>query len=421
MRYASLLVGLVLSVLIARAVGPTGRGQYYFPLLVVQTLQAVLHLSFDTANVFLVSQRRAPWGDLVGHVGMIGLLMGVAGVSVGMACWLTLRHSLLAEIPLGHFALALAPLILAFHQQYLAGLLLLRGSVITIQAIALTGAVSQLALIAGLILFSGHAVAVGGVLAVNCLTALLLWALTARAGSTLGPLRPRWRPEIVMSAMRFGLRIHIGAILLHVGARLDAYSVKHFLGLTALGYYSLAIALADLVTVSTEAVASAFVARQAELEVGDAAHLTARACRLNLALSFLLSLGLAVGAYPLILMAYGREFLPSMSPLLFLLPGVAVAALTRPLAYHLVRLDRPLSMSGIIAMAMAASLGLNVALTPVLGTIGSAMAASLSSATVAFGFLIWFQRHSGLPLRTVLWPTRADVIAVWRAVRLAGR
>ena len=43
-------------------------------------------------------------------------------------------------------------------------------------------------------------------------------------------------------------------------SRLDAYSAKHFLGPTALGYYSLALALADLVTVSTDAVAAALAA-----------------------------------------------------------------------------------------------------------------------------------------------------------------
>src|SRR5262245_37918969 len=110
LRYASLIVGFALSVVIARTLGPEGRGQYYYPILVGLTLQAFLHLGLDPANVLLFSQRKVPYQDLVTQSGAFALLMGATGAVAGLAGWFILRDSLMSGVPLAHFVLVLTPL-----------------------------------------------------------------------------------------------------------------------------------------------------------------------------------------------------------------------------------------------------------------------------------------------------------------------
>lgn len=413
LRYASLLVGLVLSAAIARALGPEGRGAYYFPILVVLTLQALLHLGLEPANFFLLSQRRFPFRDLVEQAGMFALLAGAAGLIVGLVSWVALRDSLMAGVPLGHLALALAPLPLMLHTLYLMGLLLLQGRTVGIQASVLAASAVQLAAMGVLLLASGGTMAVSAVLAVNSLALALLWGLTVRTTAALTPISPRWHPAVAAEALRFGLRVHGGMVLLFLGSRLDAYLVKQLLGLTALGYYSLALSLADLVSVATTALAAAVLPQQAKGTLAEAAEITARACRVNLVLATLLVLGLATVAYPLVASVYGAAFLPSIVPLLLLLPGVALGSMTRPLGFYLLRTDRPLLQSAIIGLSAFLGLALSVALIPPLGVAGAAIAASLSGAVLMASQLTWFLRESGLPLGDVVRLRVADLAGLW--------
>jgi O-antigen/teichoic acid export membrane protein len=427
LRYTGLLIGLVLSALIARTLGPEGRGQYYYPILLVLTLQTCVSLSLDSANLFLRSQRNVPLARLVGQAGMSALLVGAVGIVCGLVGWFTLQDSLIAGVPFVHFAVALAPLPLALHTIYLTGLLVLTGRVIVPQGILLAGTVIQVAALAGLLLGRGGAVTVTTVLALNSVAQVIVWGLTLRATRRLAPVRPRWHPDLATETWRFGLQMHGGVVLFFLATRLDAYLVKQLLGLTMLGYYSLAMALADLVNIATTAVSAAVLPRQAEGTLADAAPVTAKACRLNLALAAVLSLGLTLAAYPLVVIAYGRAFLPSIVPLLLLIPGVAAASLIRPLIFYLVRLGRPLVTSAIGALSAVISLVLNLVLIPLLGIAGAAVAASLSMGFLAMCQLIWFRRHSGLPLREVLWLDVGDLKLAWPARRmiehapLAGR
>jgi O-antigen/teichoic acid export membrane protein len=415
LRYASLLVGLVLSAVIARALGPEGRGQYYYPILVALTLQAFLNLGLDPANFFLHSQRRFAFRDLVAQAGTFALLAGGAGILIGLGGWLALRDSLMAGIPLGHFALALVPLPVMLHSLYLTGLLLLQGRTVPIQGIILVASAIQLAAMGGLLLASGGTMAVSSVLAVNSFTLLMAWCLTVRETAMLAPVWPGWRPDVAAAALRFGLRVHGGLILLFVGSRLDAYLVKQLLGLTALGYYSLALAMADLVTVATSALAFAVVPRQAQGTLADAAEVTAKTCRITLALATLLVFGLALVAYPLVTVVYGTVFIPSIVPLLLLLPGVALRSMTTPLGLYLLRTNRPLLQAAIIGLSACVGLGFSFALIPPLGIAGAAIAATLSGALLMAGQLAWFRRHSGLRLGDVVRFRTADLAGLWSA------
>jgi len=80
LRIANYVVGFVASILIARALGPQGRGLVALPIAFLGIVMAFAHLGLEHANVWLAAQGvplRRLWG--VGTLCAVGasLLIGI--------------------------------------------------------------------------------------------------------------------------------------------------------------------------------------------------------------------------------------------------------------------------------------------------------------------------------------------------------
>jgi O-antigen/teichoic acid export membrane protein len=412
-RLVNHAVSVAVSILIARALGPEGRGQYYFPILMASTLFSVLHLGVEHAHVFLIGQGRG-MAALAANAGVLAAGAGVAGIAVGVAGWVWLHDSLMSGVPLGLLVLALAPLPLSLHYLYLAGLLVLRGEVLRVQRINLWGALFQAVAVGTL--FASGSVTVAWVVAVNSAAVALTWAIALQLFRSLVPLRLGWDRALFADTLRFGLRMHLGLVLSFRNLRPDGYLVKHFLGLRELGYYSLAVSLAELVWLAADSIATVVLPHQTLAAVRDAAALTIRACRASLVAGTLLSAALAVAAYPVVRLAYGPEFLPALPALWVLLPGIVLASLWRPLGGYLLKLGRPLAISATSGLALLVNIGVGLLLIPLWGIAGAAVATTAAYGTLAAVCLAWFLRRSGMAPVEILW-LRAESAGMWRVVR----
>ena len=58
-RVASLLIGIASAVIVARALGPAGKGEYALIVLIPAFFQLAGGLGLDQAMVYLVARRRA--------------------------------------------------------------------------------------------------------------------------------------------------------------------------------------------------------------------------------------------------------------------------------------------------------------------------------------------------------------------------
>jgi O-antigen/teichoic acid export membrane protein len=351
---------------------------------------------------------------LAANAGVLAAAAGAAGVLLGVAGWVWLQDSLMSGVPLGFLVLALVPLPLSLHHLYLAGLLVLRGEVIRVQRINLWSALFQAVAVGSL--FASGSMTVAWVIAVNSAAVALTWAITLRLFRSLVPLRARWDRALFADTLRFGFRMHLGLVFSFRNLRPDGYLVKHFLGLRELGYYSLAASLVELVWLAADSVATVVLPHQTRAGVRDAAALTARTCRASLVVGTLLSAALAVAAYPVVRLAYGREFLPALPALWVLLPGIILASLWRPLGGYLLKLGRPLALSAISGLALLVNLGICLLLIPPWGIAGAALATTAAYGTLAALCLAWFLRGSGVAPEELLW-VRAEGASMWRFLR----
>jgi O-antigen/teichoic acid export membrane protein len=409
--------GFVGSVLVSRGLGPEGRGAYYLPVVAAGTITAACTLGLEHTNVYLRG-RGVSVERLAGQSGLVALVMGAVGVLVLLlGPWAF--PALFADIPGRLLVLAALTIPFALHTLYLAGLLTLDGRVTLQFRIGMAVALVQVTVL--LALYPTPWFVVVTVLSVNLAMGLLTWYLTARALLAGRPRWILWEWSLLLQTLAQSLLLHVGMVLFFLHLRLDMFMVKTMLGMSALGEYSLAVVLAETVFMVTDPLALALLPRQTVNSVNEAAVLALRGVRINCLLGMLLGLGWMVAGLFVIRVFFGTPFATAYRPLVGLLPGIVFLAMQRPSGAPLIRAARPGRIVAIYAVSLGCNALLNVAWIPAWGTLGAALASTVSYGLGASLFLGWTARLAGVPLPAAVVPRAVEVATLRRGVGVACR
>lgn len=401
-RAVMLLVGALVSVVIARSLGPEGRGAYFVIITIATTAISLGHLSVEQAQARLWTRPESRSGLSANSV-LLGMSVGVLS-ALGTAVVTTALGPQVMPVPSrGLLAVALLAIPCSMTVLYLNNILVLRARVEWINWSGLcAGVVHCVALV---VLAGAGSLSPGWV--------VVMWVVSQTLPlSILIPVaRPRLRSRDLCLARRelgMGLRYHTGLVSLFLLFRVDVLMLNAMMTNAAVGLYSLAMTLIELTRVTVDSIAQVALPRQMEGDHDSAAAFTARTARLTL-LFATGSVGLMCAVAPIVVPAvYGAAFAGSIPPLLGLAPGLVVLGGTRTVAAFLLRLDRPVAMSAISVTALAVNVILNLILIPAYGIVGCAVASSIGYGVLGGLQVTWFLRATRLSLGRVL-PGREEI------------
>ncbi|HZE30992.1 MAG TPA: polysaccharide biosynthesis C-terminal domain-containing protein [Actinoallomurus sp.] len=383
-------------VVVARELQPEGRGAYYVIATIAAITISVGHLSVEQAHVWLWSRTADPT-SLATNSLVLGLVVGTLAAIATAVIVSVLPPRVIPVAGYGMLALVLSAVPGAMAVLYLNNILVLRSQVQVVNRGALLGGSLQCAVL--LLLAATSGLSPGLV--------ILLWAfsVTTPLIVLVPALRPRfrdWDPALARQALGRGLRYHPGLASLFLLFRSDILILDGMTTAAAVGLYSLAVNLADLTRLITDAIAQIALPGQMNTDDEGAAAATLRVARLTATVA-LASVGLMCTAAPfLIPVIYGSSFRGSVAPLLSLAPGLLALGATRPIGAFLLRLDRPTLASSMSVAALALNIALNLALVPFYGITGSAVASSVAYTTLAALQTAWFLRATGASVRDLL-------------------
>jgi O-antigen/teichoic acid export membrane protein len=202
---------------------------------------------------------------------------------------------------------------------------------------------------------------------------------------------------------RFVATIGVTNVISLLNYRASLFLVERFHGLGAVGTYSVAVTVAELLWLLSQSVTVSAYARIGHPDVRVASSMTVKAVRINVLATVLAApilLALAWWGLPLVM---GPAYAESVLPLAALLPGVAAYAAASSLsAFYTNHLGRPHLSGGIAGLSLAVSFGLGWVLVPMWGALGAGVSSSLGyvvAITVAYAV---FLRQAGLPVKA-LW------------------
>lgn len=381
-RSTGLLSMLGVSVLTSRALGPHGRGDYFFVMTLSAVIAQFCNLGLQSSNTYYVAGNPSIAGGLTANSLWISVVLGSCA-SLGVIVFLSLRH----DTPGLGYVLFLVPATLFF----LLGCNLFIGlEEITRFNYLQVGAYVLLFLL----------IACSAVLHLKSSGFLFLtsasWLIAASC--VLIALLPRisvWRFDraLFLSGMHYSAKAYLASLLGLLILRTNVFVLKYLSGAEAVGHYSIAAQMADAM-VALPAVVGMLLFPKLVQDQRNAWKLTRQSLTVvGLSMGVLCILVAAI-ARPFILFVYGPAFGQSIAVFCGILPGIFFLSLAGIISQYLSARGFPFMqvviwLSGFVLMA-----ALSYTLIRHYALFGAAVAVSIDYALVFMMLfcLAWYCR-----------------------------
>jgi O-antigen/teichoic acid export membrane protein len=418
------VLGLLLSALLARALGTQGKGLYELALVLPLIIQSVFNVGVVMSAAYYVAHGdhdvvTAARGSIT-----LSLWLSAGGLIIGAALVYLAGTALFPGVPsdLLYFSLILLPLL--YLRLHLGAVLQGLQDFRSFGLVELTPPFVTLVLIVPLIfVWNGGVVAalaatlVGS--AAGCGLALLLLRRRMAAHTPLVTLRldhTYWRQMI-----GYGLKAQINLIAVYLLLRMDVLLLNLWGtgGTASVGIYSIAVLLAERIWTFSTITGQIILPRIASW-AGDEdrrTQLTLLNTRLIVWFGVLLLAALALLGEWFIVLLYGEAFRAAAEPLLWLLPGIFLFNLARVLGPDIAGRGHIGINAVIAAVAFVINLAANAVLIPRFDYNGAALATSMAYAFLGVASVIAFCRISGAHWWQTWLFTRADLALLQRAFR----
>jgi O-antigen/teichoic acid export membrane protein len=373
----------VTGILLARSLGPHGRGELTAVMLWPNLLAVVGSLGIVEAITYHAARAAAPPHHLVGSGLALGLVQSVTLAGAGALvvpqvlgdygpAAVSSAYLYLAYIPLHFLALYLMAIIGGLH--WYGTFQALRMLVILLSA-------------AGVVV-----VAAAGMLTVRTavaayLVANLATALAAAVALRVWRTRPRVDRGLVRRLLAFGARSHGGTVSSTLNERLDQLLISVFLAPASLGLYVVAVTLTSLTSLVGTSTALVALPSVASTPAGPQQLRKARRLIVVTLLCSLAVTGPVLLFLPtLVDVFFGVAYRGAVNPGRVLLAAAVAFSVGRSLGAVLRAVGRPLDAGLAELVALGATvLGLAV-LLPLLGLMGAALS-SLGAYVLGAGWM----------------------------------
>jgi O-antigen/teichoic acid export membrane protein len=385
-QVVSLALAVVSTIVIARALGPSGRGLYAAAIAVATLGVQFGNLGLNASNTYYLAQEPELLRTVLGNALLASVGVGaVAGVVTwsffhSFPQWAIVPSNLLLFgllwIPVGLTYLLCQSMLVALHRVTEYNLIELVNRGITL-------------LLVGFVIVSGKIDPPRMMLAALAGQVTgAVWSYCRVSSGFEGMPKPSLR--ILREHMQVGSKAYLIMFFSFMVLKIDTLLVKWMLGAEQTGYYSVAASMADYVLLLPITIAMILFPKLSAIRDG-----VEKLRRAKYAVA-----GTAAGLVPLLLLAgltahyatkllFGAAFLPAADAFIWLLPGIFTLGVEIVLVQFLNSIGYPPIVIWSWFVSCVTNIALNIYIIPRRGIIGASAVSSVTySLTLAFIFAI---------------------------------
>jgi len=412
-RIITLFLSLLIGIIIARTLGPSGKGLLAVIAMIGTVTLQLGNLGIGAFNVYAVSNKSVGKKDIIGNSFWSGLIIGII-------CFLIILilafcfPIIFRNIPRSYLLIYLLSLPFVFLSKFFSDILTgeqkfrkLNIFIIAAQAINLIGVILLL-LVFKLDVFY---VLIWYAL-VNIINALLPMGFVFLTDG----LHFNWNLQVLKKSLNYGLKICLTGIFALLILRVDLYMVNFFKGMAEAGFYSLACSFGDIFLILPFSIVTVIFPK-INAEGKTKKESIAKYSRISLFLVFLIAVGTLLFIRPIIGLLYGQVFLASVKPILLLLPGLIAWSGITVLGRYFMSIGYPLKITISWFLVAVLNIVLNFIYIPQYGMIAAALSSTVSY-LLALGFhYYFFNKETGLGFYDVFVPRKAEIMDIFNRIR----
>jgi len=216
--------------------------------------------------------------------------------------------------------------------------------------------------------------------------------------------------KFMKQLLTFGAKAHIGNVFKDLTYRVDILIVASFLSPAFVGYYVVAVTLAETIWKIPNAIGAVLLPRIAHFTKNQARIFTPIVCRRTILPVIVICLLVFVLGKNLIIFAFGKEFQPSVSVLVLLLPGVLAFSIWKILANDIIAQGHPIVYSFTTGLALFIMIVMDLFLIPRFGINGAAIGSSISYIVATVFVIFIYMKITKNTLKSLLIPLKSDFV-----------
>jgi len=392
-----LLFGIVYMGLVGRGLGAERKGILELAIVLPAMMGLLLGGGVNVAIIYYAGTKQLSPQSLTAHsVSFMLCTVILSAVVMGILLAVGLLDLLLPNIP--HWVTLLMLISLPFELLGIYWRAILQGSnqITAVNIVSLIKAVVLLGLTAAALVWGNWQLP--GVIVAWVLTAAIslipLAILLHRQGATF---MPRWDFRVMRQMLGFGLKGYIGNLLQFFNYRLDILIVNIFVGATAVGIYSVSTRIGETLWFLPTAVGFVIMPKAASTSAKKMNKFTPVVFTITLLITLIGALFLALLGRPFINLIFGPAFISAYEPLLILLPGIVLLGGGKVLTNEITGRGYPHYNAVAAAVGLGVTIVLDIALIPIWGISGAAVASSVAYSAVFFtaaGFYVLVRRKT---------------------------
>jgi len=408
------LIGLFTGVLLARSLGPTGRGLMTTVMVWPAVLVWASGFSLGFANIHFASAEPSMRRHLFANSLWAALVLGLgAGIVAAYVLPIFVRLT-----PSQHLFLmiSLVTLPLGLWSDYAVSLIYGTGR---FDRLGLVRVVAPLlTALALLLLWATHSISVATAIVASWMGG---WSQIAVTLSFLwrdgyASFRPNW--PLFRRSLAYSSRIHIGTLANIANGRLDQLLMTLLVAPKALGLYAFAVTFSEMLRQGTGSISTVLFPRvSAETCDAEKRDIASRAVRWTLLIGSICAVFLGVAAQYFVVIVWGSRFLEAVPTIYVLLPGTVALGVASTMTVSLNGAGKP----GTGTVAELASLAVMVPLLwlllPRMGIFGAGLASTCGYTVNCIVTTLYFARTFGKDSLLDVRPSQRD----WADVRSAVR
>jgi O-antigen/teichoic acid export membrane protein len=405
---AATIIGCLTAVLLARVLGPTGRGIVGLAILLPDVLSRIFSMGYDVVNPTYAGLYKDRRPALLQHSILISFIGGI--VCSFLIClfyyWLPVHKGEFEQVPLTVIPYLCLLVPLSMMVRFLISLL--RGVekadkaafVFVIQNIILF-----LCLFVFVVYFDQNVHAVVAIWSLSLLVPIVtgLWLLRSYLTLSLS----HFSFPLFRKGLWFGGQISITTIARLLNYRFDQAMLAFMVPIEQVGLYVVAVGFAERLRILPQSIAAAFLPRLTN-ELDQRQSQVAQVYRYTVIISAFSIFIIAILGVPAIYILFGKAYAGSIVSFLWLLPGIAVLGGSSILSCDILAREKPKYsiITGYVTLIL--NVALNFWLIPKFGIAGAAIASTVSYSFAGSLWIIFYCRESSTSLKEII-PRFQDV------------
>jgi len=219
----------------------------------------------------------------------------------------------------------------------------------------------------------------------------------------------KYHEHIIKSMVKLGLVNAIAIFVMQLNYRLDILMLKKLSVLEEVGFYSLAMQIAEQLWHIPYAIENVVLSRSANSKDNEFVHKTvASMFRVSLLTGLVLSIVIFFAAPFIVPWVFGDEFIQSVPMIQVVLPGILILVGFRILNSRLTGMGKPQIAIYTFVPALIINFVLNLFLIPAYGGIGAAWSTNVSYAVGSIFFIVIYARQVKMPLTKIFKFRKSD-------------